>query len=121
MHLRSRQFGWRALPASAFAVRAAHAHLHRRVPAVDVELHADEDEISIGILDHGIGLDLAKVREAMDLFGQVNREKLEQQGGGLGLAIANRFALINKGRLSFANRPEGGAIISLILPRILKK
>jgi signal transduction histidine kinase len=74
------------------------------------------DEIAIEIKDKGIGIDPIRLKEAIDVFGQIDRDKLEQQGGGLGLAIANRFASINKGRLEFDNLPEGGTVARLILP-----
>ena len=53
------------------------------------------------------------------VFGQLDRERIEQQGGGLGLAIASRYATINKGRIEFERRAGGGSIVSLVLP-ILK-
>lgn len=73
-------------------------------------------EIFMELRDRGMGLDLAKIREAIDVFGQINREKLEQQGSGLGLAIASKFVEINKGRLDFARRSGGGSVITIALP-----
>ena len=68
--------------------------------------------------DRGVGFDPAKVREAIEAFGQINRERFEQQGGGLGLAIAHKYAVINGGKLRFAQREGGGAVVSLVLPAI---
>jgi signal transduction histidine kinase len=56
-----------------------------------------------------------KIREALNAFGQINREKLEQQGGGLGLAIASQYAAINGGRLEFKSRDGGGTVVTLVL------
>jgi len=66
--------------------------------------------------DRGIGLDLDRVHEAIDLFGQLDRERFEQQGGGLGLAIASRYAEIQGGGLEFNGRKGGGSAVGLILP-----
>ena len=78
-------------------------------------------EVAIEVRDRGIGLDVDKIKEAVDVFGQIDRDKLEQQGGGLGLAIAGRYASMNDGRLEFENREDGGASVSLILPVYKKK
>lgn len=76
------------------------------------------DEIGIEISDRGIGIDPDKIRQAIDPFGQIDRDKLEQQGGGLGLSIANRYAKINGGRIELERRPEGGTTARLILSRV---
>ncbi|MBX7145589.1 MAG: hybrid sensor histidine kinase/response regulator, partial [Oligoflexia bacterium] len=85
----------------------------------EVELccYTQESDAVVEVRDRGIGMDIKKVREAIDAFGQIDRDKLEQQGGGLGLAIANRYALINKGRLEFECREGGGTVCSLFLPQ----
>ncbi len=83
-----------------------------------IELHLCPcgDEIAVEVRDRGIGIDPAQAREAIDVFGQINRDKLEQQGGGLGLAIANRYAIIHGGHLEFERREGGGSVVSLVLP-----
>lgn len=82
----------------------------------EICLYIQEKEAVIEMRDRGIGMDVTKVRQAIDVFGQIDREKLEQQGGGLGLAIANRYAAINKGRLEFESRQGGGTTVSVNLP-----
>jgi two-component system sensor histidine kinase MtrB len=39
-------------------------------------------------------------------------------GSGLGLAITRRLVQVNDGTIAAANRPEGGAVFTLELPRI---
>jgi two-component system sensor histidine kinase/response regulator len=87
---------------------------------VELELEFDCSErcVRLAVKDRGIGLDMSKLKEAIDVFGQINREKLEQQGGGLGLAIASKYAAINLGRLEFAPREGGGTIVTLVLPTV---
>ena len=89
-----------------------------KVKEIEVVVMPHDVEVAVEVRDRGIGLDVTKVKEACDAFGQINRERLEQQGGGLGLAIANRYAVINGGRLEFESRPDGGSVVSLILPLI---
>jgi len=83
---------------------------------IDIMLYRQSSEMVIEVRDRGVGIDPNKVKEAVDVFGQINRERLEQQGSGLGLAIASRYAAINQGRLEFDKRPGGGSVVSIILP-----
>ncbi len=87
-------------------------------PCVELELDRSEQSLRLAVKDRGIGLDLNKINEALNAFGQINRDKLEQQGGGLGLSIASQYAAINKGRLDFESRNGGGTIVTLVLPAI---
>lgn len=80
-----------------------------RVSPIGGTLH-----ISIG--DYGRGIEVSRIKQALEVFGQIDRDKLEQQGGGLGLPIASRYASICNGSLDFSARPEGGTIVTLRLP-----
>ena len=75
------------------------------------------DEVAFEVKDRGIGFDPQKIREAVDLFHQIDREKMEQQGSGVGLSIAFRYAKIQGGRLEFERRDGGGGVVTLVLPR----
>lgn len=83
---------------------------------IEIAVYKQEKEGVIEVRDRGIGIDVKRLEEAIDVFGQLDREKLEQQGGGLGLAIAARYLEINKGRLEFSLRDGGGSKVSIILP-----
>ena len=83
---------------------------------IDMHIYVQENEVVFDLKDRGLGMDVKKVKEAIDIFGQIDREKLEQQGGGLGLAIASRYAAINRGHIEFEEREGGGSVVSLLLP-----
>ena len=83
---------------------------------IEVVIYPQEREVVVEVRDYGIGFDVTKVKEATDIFGQIDRDKLEQQGSGLGLAISNRYAVINKGHLDFEERDGGGSIVCIVLP-----
>jgi signal transduction histidine kinase len=85
---------------------------------IEVVVHQQLEEAIVEVRDRGIGIDEERIREATDLFGQIDRDHLEQQGGGFGLAIATRYASINGGRLEFSNRSGGGAAAMLYLPTV---
>ncbi len=83
---------------------------------IDLYIYQCDGWAVLEVRDRGIGMDVNSVKEALDLFGQINREKLEQQGGGLGLAIATRYVSLHGGRIEFENRKGGGTIVSVHLP-----
>lgn len=73
-------------------------------------------EVIVELRDRGLGIDERKVQEALEAFSQIDRDKYEQQGSGLGLNIASRFAKINGGRLELKRREGGGSVAALVLP-----
>ncbi len=83
---------------------------------IDIHLIHQGDVNYIEVHDRGIGMDPAHAREAMDAFAQIDREKLEQQGSGVGLAIASRYARIHGGILDYRPNESGGSIVILSLP-----
>ncbi len=89
--------------------------------SIDVVVIKRAEEVAIDVRDRGIGFDPKRVQEAIDVFGQIDRDRFEQQGGGMGLAIANRYAVINRGRLEFEQREGGGSVVSLVLPCVTQK
>ena len=87
-----------------------------RDKTVEIEVTIDGCEAHFSVKDRGCGIDLAKVDTAFELFSQIDREVKEQQGSGMGLAIARRYASAHKGRLEFKAREGGGAVVTLVLP-----
>jgi signal transduction histidine kinase len=84
--------------------------------AVKIVMDADTREVRISVLDSGPGFDPAKLRQSIGAFSQLDRDINEQQGGGLGLAIASKLAALNGGFLSFDSRPDCGGVVTVHLP-----
>lgn len=83
---------------------------------VELWCEAEQDYISIVVADRGPGLTLQQAQSAIDAFKQLNRDKIEQQGAGLGLYIADSLIKINHGELLFAERNGGGTLVSIRIP-----
>ncbi len=83
---------------------------------LEVVFYREESFYVVEFRDRGLGFNVDQVKEAIDVFGQIDRDKLEQQGGGLGLAIVNRYASIHGGSIELENRPDGGSVVCLRLP-----
>lgn len=68
-------------------------------------------EISIG--DKGIGIGDFSINP-IEAFVQLDREKLEQQGVGIGLTIAATYAKLFGAELLLANREKGGTVATVL-------
>ncbi|MGH3763720.1 MAG: sensor histidine kinase [Pseudonocardiaceae bacterium] len=76
---------------------------------------ADDHRVRIEVRDHGPGIDPDFLPRALDRFTRADPARTGG-GAGLGLAITAAFAHRNHGTLTVANHPNGGAVLTLILP-----
>ncbi|MFN0069695.1 MAG: DUF4118 domain-containing protein, partial [Limisphaerales bacterium] len=82
---------------------------------VTLALRRDGEAVAFTVADRGPGF---PPDELPRLFTKFHRVPAAAAGGtGLGLAIARGFAVAQGGTLTAANRPEGGAVLTLRLPR----
>jgi len=80
-------------------------------------LIATRGEVEIRIEDDGPGLPAGEIARVTEPFYRAERSRSRETGGvGLGLAIAQTIAEAHGGRLSLANRAEGGLRASITLP-----
>lgn len=86
----------------------------------EVTLSAEIDEtngrLQIHVTDNGIGIPETAQNQIFDLFYQYNREHLEQQGSGAGLAIAKGLANVHGGHISVRSTEGQGSQFTLHLP-----
>ncbi len=87
------------------------------VREVEIHVWASDGEVGISVKDRGCGIDRRHLEHVCDIFGQVDRDRNEQQGGGLGLPIVRSYVGSNKGRLEFKERAGGGTEVSIVFPR----
>ncbi len=96
----------------------AHKFAGTTVPAIMI-VRQNVEYASIVVKDNGPGLPEGLINNACELFSQIDRDKMEQQGCGLGLTIANHYAGYNSGRLLFVSPTSGrGLEVELRLPRV---
>ncbi|MEV6396209.1 HAMP domain-containing sensor histidine kinase [Streptomyces sp. NPDC051907] len=94
---------------------------------VTVTLVADDDGaqgdgrglVSVEVADRGPGLAPEAVSQVFDRFYKADTARSRSEGSGLGMAIAWENARLHGGTIEVANRPEGGAVFTLRLPREL--
>lgn len=84
-----------------------------------IELDAELDEhqdVHVVIADRGPGIPSAELEEIFGAFIQSSKTKDGSGGTGLGLAICRKILEIHGGRISAANRADGGACFHIYLP-----
>ncbi len=75
------------------------------------------EELVLSVADSGCGFPDAFIAKAFDPFTRADAGRSRRDGGaGLGLAIVRGVAEAHGGSVRAANRPEGGAIVTLRIP-----
>ncbi|MDB6116064.1 MAG: walR [Lacunisphaera sp.] len=87
----------------------------RKDSPVKVTLQPDGNWLRLTIRDEGRGM-TPKQLQQLGLFQQHDRKKFEQQGLGLGLALARRIVHRLKGELGFDSEPGQGTTVRIALP-----
>jgi len=114
----------------AETLRGDHAKIHDAVrnlvanassyapegTAIQIDARPEGSRVAITVADEGPGIpdeDLARVFER---FYRVEKSRARDPGGtGLGLAIVKHLVELHGGTVRAANRPEGGAAVTLVI------
>ena len=77
-----------------------------------------KEEIEISVSDTGIGIKKADQARIFDVFEQVDQSySRQQEGTGLGLALAHRLVFLHGGRLWVESEGEGkGSTFTFVMP-----
>jgi two-component system sensor histidine kinase/response regulator len=70
----------------------------------------------VSVRDDGVGIPLDKQKYLFERFSQIDRDKMEQQGVGLGLAIAERLVRLHGGSIQVESQPGEGSTFTICLP-----
>jgi signal transduction histidine kinase len=83
---------------------------------VTLRARAEKDKVVIQIQDEGVGLRPEDLGQLFDVFHQIDRAKMEQQGSGSGLAIAREIVQMHGGTLTAASEFGVGSTFTIELP-----
>lgn len=84
---------------------------------IDVGIHCEGDEIVADVADSGSGIPPEILPRIFEPFFST---KQRGKGTGLGLSVVNGIVMAHGGTIAASNRPEGGAVFRLRLPRAAK-
>jgi signal transduction histidine kinase len=84
--------------------------------SVDVDLKEQEDEVSVTVLDRGLGISDEVAARMFDPFFTTKHGESEP-GMGLGLSVSRSLIDAMGGRIEVEKRKDGGTAFSAILPR----
>jgi signal transduction histidine kinase len=79
-------------------------------------LKLSPEELEFSVHDCGRGLSSEHIQR-IDAYVQFERKMRDQEGLGLGLAIAKKLAELHGGRLAISSSPEAGTTVVVKLPR----
>ncbi|MFQ5401392.1 MAG: response regulator [Anaerolineae bacterium] len=102
------------------AVKFTHNHQHTD-GRIQITLLAAGDEVRIVFQDEGIGFPPHLKDKIFDLFYQYNRDTLEQQGAGIGLAIVQGLVELHQGSVEVESHEGVGTIFTMRLPVLNEK
>lgn len=84
---------------------------------VDVEVSDKGGEVEVKIVDNGIGVpELAQKKLFTKFFRAENAQRVNTEGSGLGLYVAQKIIESGGGKIIFSSRQQGGAEFTISLP-----
>jgi signal transduction histidine kinase len=72
--------------------------------------------IEVAVIDEGIGISAKELPHLFERFRQIDRERMEQQGVGLGLSIAQGLIHLHGGEIAVTSTPGEGSTFTIKLP-----
>lgn len=83
----------------------------------NVRVYCKGDMVCVSIRDYGPGMSEDEFFSARETFAQIDRERMEQQGCGLGLTVMHYFAELNGAEVICESPEEGGLGVEIRFPR----
>jgi two-component system sensor histidine kinase CreC len=113
------------LTGNAFLLHQALANLLQNAidfsPAggtVRLAATADKDGVVLSVADEGPGVPAYAQARVFERFYSLARPDTGKKSTGLGLNLVRETAQLHDGTIRLTNRPEGGALAELVLPRV---
>jgi two-component system sensor histidine kinase CreC len=86
---------------------------------IDITVTPETHHYRITIRDHGPGVPDYALDRAFEKFYSLPRPGTGRKGTGLGLSFVREIAELHRGRAELRNHPDGGAVATLTLPKLV--
>lgn len=83
---------------------------------VTVSARSTDDLVEISVADRGVGIAPENLPHIFKRFEQADRETMEQQGAGLGLALARELVSLHNGEITVESTLGEGSTFTIHLP-----
>jgi signal transduction histidine kinase len=83
---------------------------------VSVDVRVSGPWVEIAVQDEGIGIASDQIPNLFERFRQIDRQHMEQQGAGLGLAIARELIDLHGGEITVDSQIGEGSTFTIRLP-----
>jgi signal transduction histidine kinase len=84
---------------------------------ITLSARINHDRVELHVTDDGDGFPDELLPRAFERFGRGQHARSSEPGSGLGLALVEAVAVAHGGRADARNRRDGGADVSITLPR----
>ncbi len=103
------------------AVRYTHIASRDREGKVVVNIHADEANVWIEVIDNGVGIAKEHQQRIFERFFRVDPARSRDQGGtGLGLSIVKHLVQSFQGQIELESKPGKGSVFRTVFPLFVK-
>nr|MBN1229565.1 hybrid sensor histidine kinase/response regulator [Anaerolineae bacterium] len=83
---------------------------------VVISAYYEADELVLSVDDNGIGIQPTQLEQVFELFRQVDRDIMEQQGTGLGLPLTVSLIRLHNGSINVKSQSGAGSTFTVRLP-----
>ncbi len=81
-----------------------------------VRVAGEDGRVCCTVQDDGMGMPADEVEKIFDRFHQINRQRIEQQGAGIGLAIVKSITDLHRGEVTCTSAEGVGSEFAIWLP-----
>ncbi len=85
---------------------------------VSIDMSSSKTEVFVSIKDTGIGMNEEELTQIFERYKQASTTKTDNQGAGLGLAIAKKIIEIHNSTIKVISQPDVGTTFEFNLPAI---
>ena len=86
------------------------------VKQVTVSAQVTDRWVEVAVSDKGVGIATKDIPHLFQRFRQINRDRMEQQGAGLGLALAQELVQLHDGEITVESTLGEGSTFTIRLP-----